>query len=97
MREVDTSTLLSGTDGVIYVDSKEACLEESGELIGAGVTEERLIEVGDVFTNGDIKAFVPDGSVVFKCVGMGIIDLAEGRALLDIAKDLGLGNDLEGF
>ncbi|KAF7586108.1 hypothetical protein BBP40_009438 [Aspergillus hancockii] len=99
MKEVDTKTLLSG-GGKIYVDSKEACLEESGELIEAQVKEDQLVEVGELYgTLGKSESIVvPDGrNVVFKCVGMGIMDLTMGKTLLDIGKEQGLGMEIEGF
>ncbi|KAL2012403.1 hypothetical protein VTN00DRAFT_5121 [Thermoascus crustaceus] len=99
MQEVDTATLLSG-GGKIYVDSKEACLEESGELIAAKVGEEQLVEIGELFVPGkEVEMIaVPDGcNVVFKCVGMGIMDLVVGKTLLDIAGELNIGTQVEGF
>ncbi|KAE8374717.1 hypothetical protein BDV26DRAFT_284045 [Aspergillus bertholletiae] len=90
MKEIDTETLFSGGNQ-IYVDSKEACLEESGELIDAHVKEDQLIEIGEVFGKlGKSEPItVPDThNVVFKCVGMGLMDLIIGKTLLDIA---GLG------
>ncbi|KAL3488818.1 hypothetical protein BJX62DRAFT_227025 [Aspergillus germanicus] len=84
MQEIDSETLLSG-GGKVYVDSKEACLEESGELIKARVTEDQLIELGELYQSlGNEAIGVPEGSnVVMKCVGMGIMDLVIGKKLLD--------------
>ncbi|KAK2759441.1 hypothetical protein FQN54_002919 [Arachnomyces sp. PD_36] len=98
MQEIDAETLLSG--GKIYVDSKEACLEESGELIKAQVQSDQLIEVGELFYPGkEIKQVVTpaDTNVVFKCVGMGVMDLVVSKTLLQIAKELGVGTPIEGF
>lgn len=99
MQEVDTATLLSG-GGRIYVDSREACLEESGELITAKVGGEQLVEIGELFVLGkEVETVaVPDGcNVIFKCVGMGIVDLVVGKTLLDIAEELNVGTQVEGF
>lgn len=98
MQEIDKQTLLSGTEGRIYVDSKHACLEEAGELIMAGVQESQLVEAGDVFgQDPDLKAErVPDvGNIVFKCVGMGIMDLVVAKTLLDMAGEKGLGTKVD--
>ncbi|KKA20927.1 Proline utilization protein PrnX [Rasamsonia emersonii CBS 393.64] len=86
MQEVDTETLLSG-GGRVYVDSKEACLEESGELIRAGVREEQLVEIGELFAGGKTVTVTPSPgeNVVFKCVGMGIMDLVVAKTLLSMA------------
>lgn len=99
MREIDTETLLSG-GGKIYVDSKEACLEESGELILAEVQEDQLVEIGELFGRVDREApvVVPEGcNVVYKCVGMGIMDLVIGKKLLDLGVERGLGMGVDGF
>ncbi|KAL1964777.1 hypothetical protein VTN77DRAFT_6644 [Rasamsonia byssochlamydoides] len=96
MQEVDTETLLSGC-GKIYVDSKEACLEESGELIKANVKEEQLVEIGELFASAEYKTVTPPpgSNVVFKCVGMGIMDLVVAKPLLNIASELGIGTEVE--
>ncbi|OGM44210.1 ornithine cyclodeaminase/mu-crystallin family protein [Aspergillus bombycis] len=94
MKEIDTETLLSG-GGQIFVDSREACLEESGELRDGKVTEEQLIELGEYLVPEVSRT--PHGNVVLKCVGMGIMDLTIGRALLQLAIDLGRGMSVEGF
>ncbi|KAL4896124.1 FAD-linked oxidoreductase-like protein [Aspergillus ambiguus] len=100
MREIDTETLLSG-GGTVYVDSKEACLEESGELITAGVNADQLVEIGELYArlgDGAPLPVPPEGqNVVFKCVGMGIMDLVVGKKLLDVGKTRGLGVEMDGF
>jgi ornithine cyclodeaminase len=99
MCEVDTETVLSG-GGQVYVDSREACLEESGELIKAQIRGEQLIEIGELFGKlGRSEAVVvPEGcNVVFKCVGMGIMDLVIGKKLLDIGVEQGIGMNVDGF
>ncbi|KAF7163746.1 hypothetical protein CNMCM5623_008504 [Aspergillus felis] len=99
MCEVDTETILSG-GGKIYVDSREACLEESGELIKAQVRGEQLTEIGELFgrLGKSEPIVVPEGcNVVFKCVGMGIMDLVIGKKLLDIGVEKGLGMNVDGF
>lgn len=94
MREIDTDTLLSGA-GQIFVDSKEACLEESGELIEARVSANQLIEIGKHL--GSDESLYPEGNVVIKCVGMGIMDLVASRLLLEVAKELGLVDEVQGL
>ena len=86
MQEVDTETIRLG--GRIYVDSKEACAEEAGELIRVNRGPEDLIEVGELYArDGQEKVGLGDGKelTVFKCVGMGLMDLVIAQALLDIA------------
>lgn len=94
MQEIDKQTLLSGTEGRIYVDSKHACLHEAGELIMAGVQESQLVEAGDVFGQDpelEAERGVEAGNILFKCVGMGIMDLVVAKTLLDMAEEKGLG------
>ncbi|KAH6681046.1 ornithine cyclodeaminase [Plectosphaerella plurivora] len=93
MKEIDSETLLSG--GAIFVDSKEDCLIESGELITAGVSEEQLVEIGDL--DAFEKALASKGAEkthVFKCVGFAIMDLLVARELLLLAKEKGVGLDI---
>ncbi|KAL2000190.1 hypothetical protein VTN02DRAFT_3446 [Thermoascus thermophilus] len=99
MREVDTPTLLSG-GGRVYVDSREACLAEAGEIIAAEVRGGQLVEIGELFAPGTgvDAVVVPDGcNVVFKCVGMGIMDLVVGKTLLEIAEEMRIGTRVDGF
>ncbi|CAN6603983.1 hypothetical protein TRVA0_002S03466 [Trichomonascus vanleenenianus] len=92
MKEIDTETLLSG-GGTIFVDAKKACLEESGELRDANATEDQLIEIGGLFDKqSDLSEF---SNIIFKCVGMGIMDLVIGRTLTELAKENGLGTNVD--
>ncbi|EEH02568.1 ornithine cyclodeaminase/mu-crystallin family protein [Histoplasma capsulatum G186AR] len=99
MEEIDSATLLSGTK--ILVDSKEACLEEAGELINAKVQKNQLVEVGELPFPFDVSdgTEVPlwRGNTIFKCVGMGIMDIAISRELLRVASGKGIGIQIESF
>ncbi|PGH17448.1 hypothetical protein AJ80_04818 [Polytolypa hystricis UAMH7299] len=98
MQEIDSATLLSATR--ILVDSKNACLAEAGELIQAGVKRDQLVEIGEIpagATNDDLTSIVGPGNVIFKCVGMGIMDLVIGRELLNMALERGLGIEISEF
>ncbi|KAJ5189441.1 hypothetical protein N7491_005772 [Penicillium cf. griseofulvum] len=99
MHEIDTETLLSG-GGKVYVDSKSACLEEAGELITAGLGEEQLVEMGDLLGVDGMEGTVnvpPGCNVVYKCVGMGLMDLVVGKKVLDVGVEMGLGTHVDGF
>jgi ornithine cyclodeaminase len=99
MHEIDTETLLSG-GGRIYVDSKSACLEESGELITAGVQGDQLTEMGDLLASigpGEGVEIPTGANVIYKCVGMGLMDLVVGKKVLDVGAELGLGTQVDGF
>ena len=100
MKEIDTDTLLSGSDAKIYVDSKEASLQESGELIDAHVQAEQLIEIGQLFPQPDNSAIdiaAGEGNIIVKVVGMGLMDLEVGKKLLDFSRLHGLGMEVDGF
>ncbi|KAL4899803.1 hypothetical protein BDW74DRAFT_183447 [Aspergillus multicolor] len=104
MQEIDTETLLSG-GGTVYVDSGEACLEESGELINAGMKGDQLVELGELYQSHGLeeekepeRIQVKEGAnVVMKCVGMGIMDLVTGRKLLELGRERGVGVEVDGF
>lgn len=99
MQEIDAQTVLSGDEGRIYVDTKEGCLAEAGELIMAGVEEGQLVEVGEL-EDGDGQgdtALKDQGNVIFKCVGLGIMDVFMAGELLEMARHKGLGFEINDF
>lgn len=95
MQEIDTETLRAAAK--IWVDSKEECLIESGELIRAGTKEEELTEVGELFLQGADARVEEEGLTLFKCVGFGLMDLIVGDKLLELAGQLGKGVTVDGF
>ncbi|KAK7712288.1 hypothetical protein SLS57_007759 [Botryosphaeria dothidea] len=97
MQEIDTETLRSAAQ--IFVDAKEECLVESGELIRAKVEPSELTEVGELYLQGNNAEIVYDGSklIIFKCVGFGLMDLVIGNALLEVGKQLGKGIKVDEF
>lgn len=91
MQEIDLATLTSG-DERVYVDSREACLQEAGEIIMGGIPKTQLVELGEVFPSGTDGINATNGrNVVYKSVGIGYMDLVVGKKLLDFAKEEGLG------
>ncbi|KZZ92348.1 NAD(P)-binding domain protein [Ascosphaera apis ARSEF 7405] len=98
MHEIDTETLRTAKK--VLVDSKDACLAESGELITANVQPEDLIEIGDMFDEtikDKVLSELEGGNVIFKCVGIGIMDLIMGRELLNLATENHLGINIDDF
>lgn len=96
MQEVDSKTILSGDGGRIYVDTIHGCLVEAGELIMANVTTDQLVELGQF--QGQHQGPLPDkGNVIFKCVGLGIMDLFMADELLALASGKGLGLAIDDF
>ncbi|RBR25031.1 uncharacterized protein FIESC28_02155 [Fusarium coffeatum] len=96
MQEVESETLLSG-GGKVYVDTKEGCLAEAGEIVKAKLEEGDLTEIGEVFQPGANIDVEKHCNIVYKSVGFGLMDLIVGKSLLDAAKEEGLGTRVKGF
>lgn len=88
MHEISTETLRNGR---LFVDSAEACLEESGEIIDAGIKKHEMTEIGSFLTSPERLT----GNVVVKCVGMGLMDLFASRELIKLAKETGVGQEVD--
>ncbi|MCJ1315548.1 hypothetical protein MMC15_000868 [Xylographa vitiligo] len=98
--------------GVVVVDSLEACLKEAGEIIQAGIGAEQLVEVGELVMvrkaamkeiemggEGEqgLKRWLEGGNVIYKSVGLGIMDLCVGEDLISLAQDRGMGTTIDDF
>jgi ornithine cyclodeaminase/alanine dehydrogenase-like protein (mu-crystallin family) len=99
----DTLPFPTYKGGVISVDSIEGCPKEAGELVKAGVPVERMLEVGAVLqekaANGssELSTWLQEGFVVYKSVGVGVMDLAIGQHLLSVAASRGIGLRVDDF
>ncbi|MCJ1474227.1 hypothetical protein MMC13_002885 [Lambiella insularis] len=91
--------------GVVVVDSLEACLKEAGEVIQAGITPEQLVEVGELLMvkkaakkekemggRGELglKKWLIAGNVIYKSVGLGVMDLCVGEDIVLLAREKGV-------
>lgn len=94
------------TGGVIAVDSREACFLEAGEIVEAKVLPEKIVEIGELFNirrmadqsgQDRLSEWIKDGLVVYKSVGVGIMDLVLGKALIDLARERNVGFRLQDF
>jgi ornithine cyclodeaminase/alanine dehydrogenase-like protein (mu-crystallin family) len=95
--------------GVVVVDSLTACLEEAGEVWQAGLNGEQMVEVGELLMlkrktemgegGGEtgLDEWLARGNVVFKAVGMGLMDVVVGREVVSIAGERGFGVRVEGL
>ncbi|KAK1451850.1 shikimate/quinate 5-dehydrogenase [Colletotrichum melonis] len=93
-------------DGVIFVDSREACFLEAGELVEAKIPAEKIVEVGE-FTDklrkadegeaGLLREWLEKGLIVYKSVGIGIMDLSLGKVILELAAKHKVGTILPEF
>lgn len=94
---VDPSGIFSQQvwEGHIAVDSRVGCLKEAGELVSAGINSSKMLEVGQISLAP--MEWLQSGFVLYKSVGVGVMDIAVGRQLLQLAKDKGIGVTLEAF
>jgi len=99
--------------GVIVVDSLEACLKEAGEVIQAGITPEQLVEVGELLMvkkasmkeiemgtgpgEKGLRDWLMKGNVIYKSVGIGLMDICVGEDLVALAMEKGVGTSVEGW
>lgn len=90
-------------DGHIVVDSREACIQEAGEFVKSGLSPEKWLDVGQVVErlrkgrDGNMRKWLESGLVVYKSVGVGIMDISVGTALLGLATEKGVGTTVADF
>lgn len=90
-------------NGKVAVDSAEGCLIEAGELVKAGIGREGMLEVGQLAEMREggslegLEEWLAEGFVVYKSVGVGVMDIAIGSKLLELAGEKGVGVRLEDF
>ncbi|GAA5820532.1 hypothetical protein JCM11251_003035 [Rhodosporidiobolus azoricus] len=86
----------------ILVDSLAACLSESGELIASGIRASNIVEIGALLDEeGEVKEdeetkvllgrLRERGRSLFKCVGVGGMDVAITRLVVEEAEKRGVG------
>lgn len=94
--------------GVVIVDSLEACLRDAGEMRQAGLGPEQLVEVGELLMvkraamrevemgvgQGEqgLKRWLEAGNVVYKSVGLGVMDICVGEGIVALATEKGIGS-----
>ena len=98
--------------GVVVVDSLESCLKEAGEIIQAKLKPEQLVEIGellmikkaamkDIELGGEgekgLREWLMKGNVLYKSVGLGLMDLRVGWDLLTLARERDIGTTIHDF
>ncbi|EEA21652.1 hypothetical protein TMatcc_008927 [Talaromyces marneffei ATCC 18224] len=99
--------------GVVLVDSLEMCLQEAGEIVQAGLGPHQLVEIGELMImkhaarlgieqqkeGGEkgLQKWLESGNVVYKSVGLGLMDLVTGGNLIDVARRRGVGTFINDF
>jgi len=99
MLEVEPE-VLRNNDVKVVVDSIEACLSEAGEVIQAELRKGELSELGLILGDANWEQLVGTGCgglLVFKCVGLAIMDLAVGREIMRIAEERCAGTRVYDF
>ncbi|BCS18770.1 putative proline utilization protein PrnX-like [Aspergillus puulaauensis] len=96
--------------GIVVVDSLDAAMKEAGELIQAEVKPNQVVEIGELLMVRDatkdsksaddekhLREWVEKGNVIFKGVGLGLMDLVTGSELLELARTRKIGTTVEDF
>ncbi|KAK3195929.1 hypothetical protein K4F52_000796 [Lecanicillium sp. MT-2017a] len=92
--------------GLVVVDSREAAALESGEIVASKLPAENLPEIGELVDvlrksqtlfKSSLRAWLETGPVIYKSVGLGIMDLAMGQAIIRLARQNEVGTFLEEF
>lgn len=99
--------------GVVVVDSLDAALKEAGEIIQAGIKPQQVVELGELMMvhhashnlseeeaaeeEKSLREWVERGNVIYKSVGLGLMDLVTGGDLVRLARDRNLGTTVEDF
>ncbi len=100
------------TSGVIIVDTLEGCLKEAGEIIQAKLKPEHLVEIGELMMikkaahkevelggTGEkgLLDWLVKGNVLYKSVGLGLMDLTVGGDLVRLARERDIGVTVPDF
>jgi ornithine cyclodeaminase/alanine dehydrogenase-like protein (mu-crystallin family) len=99
--------------GVVVVDSLDAALKEAGEIIQAGIKPKQVVELGELMMvrhashslseeeaaeeEKSLREWVERGNVIYKSVGLGLMDLVTGGDLVRLARERKLGTTVEDF
>ena len=92
-RELDTETMLSAS---LFVDRRESTLNESGDLLLAGLGEEHIrAELGEVLTGSHPGRTDAEELTVFKSLGLAVEDLAAAELIVRKAREQGAGTEVD--
>jgi ornithine cyclodeaminase len=92
-RELDTETMAEAS---LFVDRRESTLNESGDLLLAGLGEQHILaELGEVLTGSHPGRTSDDELTVFKSLGLAVEDLAAAELVVRKAREQGAGAEVE--
>lgn len=99
--------------GAVVVDTLEGCLKEAGEVMQADLEATQLVEVGELImikraerrevemgggaADSGLKGWLAEGNVVYKSVGLGVMDVCVGLDVVRLAGEKGVGTRIEEF
>ena len=99
--------------GAILVDSLDACMKEAGEIIQAGLKAQQLVEIGELIMvkravmkeigemggagEPGLKRWLEAGNVIYKSVGLGVMDVSVGQDLVQLAEAMNVGVRIDNF
>ncbi len=90
--------ILDYTKAIIVDDWVEVCREKTDiEMmhLERGLKEEDTKSIVDVVCNNCIAAYPKNEVIMFNPMGMAVFDVATGRYYVDIARKMGIGQELE--
>jgi ornithine cyclodeaminase/alanine dehydrogenase-like protein (mu-crystallin family) len=94
--------------GVVVVDSLDAAIKEAGEIVQADIKPKQMVELGELLMvrnatqeaaddQKSLRDWVERGNVIYKSVGLGLMDLVTGGDLVRLARERKLGTTVEDF
>ncbi len=93
VRELDTETMVAAS---LFVDRRESTVNESGDLLLAGLGEGHIrAEVGEVLIGSHPGRADADELTVFKSLGLAVEDLAAAELIVRKAREQGAGTEVE--
>lgn len=80
--------------GAIVVDDVPGCKDHAGEVVQSGLAEDQLIALGDLVhqkkerqLTSDMQAWMAEGYLVYKSIGVSVTDLVAGESMLEMAQE----------
>ncbi|OAF63349.1 hypothetical protein VC83_00174 [Pseudogymnoascus destructans] len=98
----DLSTVSTGSTGRKSMDSARSSKSSSRKSLGPGSIGNKIRSLSmdnrKVKSKDDAMAtWLREGNVVYKCVGMGLMDLVVGGGLITLAREKGVGTTIPNF
>jgi ornithine cyclodeaminase/alanine dehydrogenase-like protein (mu-crystallin family) len=96
-REIPAKTIQRAK---VVIDQREACLSEAGDLLipleqGLITTDHIYAELGEIAAGAKAGRTQEEEITLFKSVGVAVQDVAAAGAVLEAARRLGLGTEVE--